>query len=72
MQKWPLVCVYLRFNPLCRLMTTIFTVTVSSYLKEMTSSVGTLQQYQDNLLSEMAGFAGCELIRRYIFVQSSN
>lgn len=41
-------------------------LTVSSYLKEMTSSVGTLQQYQDNLLSEMAGFAGCELIRRVV------
>lgn len=39
---------------------------MSSYLKEMTSSVGTLQQYQDNLLSEMAGFAGCELIRRVV------
>ena len=31
----------------------------------MTSSLGEKQQYQENLVSEMAGFAGCELIRRY-------
>lgn len=60
--------VYLRFNNRRHLMTTIFTFTVSSYLEEMTSSVGTLPLYQDNLLSEMAGFAGCELIRRYTCV----
>lgn len=53
-------------------MTTFFNFTVSCYLEEMTSSVGTLQQYQDNLLSEMAGFAGCEIIRRYIFAYSTS
>ncbi|XP_048758628.2 methylthioribose kinase-like isoform X2 [Ostrea edulis] len=41
-------------------------LTVTKYLDEMTSCTGELQVYQDNLLCEMAGFAGCELIRRVV------
>ncbi|XP_062596852.1 methylthioribose kinase-like [Saccostrea cucullata] len=55
-----------RHRKFAQLMIEACKVTVNKYLKEMTSFVGELQSYQDKLLSEMAGFAGCELIRRVV------
>ena len=37
---------------------------VNVYLENMTAHVGEKKEYVDNLLSEVAGFAGCEIIRR--------
>jgi len=37
---------------------------VRTYLEHMTASTGDREQYVDNLVSEMAGFAGCEIVRR--------
>ncbi|KAL5019027.1 hypothetical protein ScPMuIL_004749 [Solemya velum] len=43
-------------------------MTVRTYLEEMTCTVGDKESYQDNLLSEVAGFTGCELVRRIVGV----
>ncbi|KAL3877376.1 hypothetical protein ACJMK2_035094 [Sinanodonta woodiana] len=40
--------------------------TVQTYLSNMTSFVGDRETYEKNLLSEIAGFTGCEIIRRII------
>ncbi|XP_061167799.1 LOW QUALITY PROTEIN: methylthioribose kinase-like [Saccostrea echinata] len=55
-----------RHRKFAQLMIEACKVTVNKYLEEMTSFVGEQQTYQDKLLSEMAGFAGCELIRRVV------
>ncbi|XP_022318105.2 methylthioribose kinase-like [Crassostrea virginica] len=55
-----------RHRKFAQLMIEACKLTVRSYLEEMTSSVGEKQQYQENLMTEMAGFAGCELIRRVV------
>ena len=41
---------------------------VDTYLSTMTASVGDRDQYEANLLSETAGFAGCEIVRRYMYL----
>ena len=41
-------------------------ITVHTYLATMTAPVEDRQQYEANLLSETAGFAGCEIVRRYL------
>ncbi|XP_067672840.1 methylthioribose kinase-like [Haliotis asinina] len=40
--------------------------TVDEYFKHMTSVTEDLEIYQAKLISEMAGFAGCEIIRRLV------
>lgn len=37
---------------------------VDEYLAHMTSSIGERENYISQLMSETAGFAGCEIIRR--------
>lgn len=39
---------------------------VNTYLEHMTASSGDRQDYVNSLLSETAGFAGCEIVRRTI------
>ena len=41
-------------------------ITVHTYLATMTAPVEDRQQYEASLLSETAGFAGCEIVRRYL------
>ncbi|XP_013405105.1 uncharacterized protein LOC106169969 isoform X2 [Lingula anatina] len=41
-------------------------LTVNTYLSVMTCTVGQRHEYLNNLLTETAGFAGCEIIRRII------
>ena len=40
-------------------------VVVAEYLTTMTSYVGDKDSYIENFMTEVAGFAGCEIIRRY-------
>ncbi|XP_025092220.1 uncharacterized protein LOC112562862 isoform X1 [Pomacea canaliculata] len=40
--------------------------TVDEYLAHMTSSIGERENYTSQLMSETAGFAGCEIIRRLL------
>lgn len=41
-------------------------ITVTAYLSVMTAPVGDRESYEANLLSETAGFAGCEIVRRLV------
>ncbi|KAK7491285.1 hypothetical protein BaRGS_00017556 [Batillaria attramentaria] len=41
-------------------------VKVDEYLKHMTASIGVREQYIERLMSETAGFAGCEMVRRLL------
>nr|KAG5702732.1 hypothetical protein BaRGS_003606 [Batillaria attramentaria] len=44
----------------------IIDATVDEYLKHMTASIGVREQYIERLMSETAGFAGCEMVRRLL------
>ncbi|XP_052760164.1 methylthioribose kinase-like isoform X1 [Mya arenaria] len=39
---------------------------VSTYMSHMTACVENREEYEANLVSEMAGFAGCEIVRRLV------